>query len=51
MDNLGERIIRDKAEAARKREEATILKAQAKRLLIDADEIERLLELAREARG
>lgn len=47
MDQLGQRIVKDKAEAMQKRMEADRLEAQAKLLRRDAAEIERLLELAR----
>jgi len=49
MDQLGQRIIRDKAEAMQKRMEADRLEAQAKILRRDADEITRLLEMARQS--
>lgn len=47
MDKLGERIIQDQSEVAKKRSEANQLELQAARLRREADEIERLLNLAR----
>lgn len=47
MDNLGNRIIADKGQAAFNRARADELERQARKLRSDADEIERLLELAR----
>jgi hypothetical protein len=47
MDELGNRIIADKAQAAYNRAQADVLEKKAKALRQEADEIERLLELAR----
>jgi hypothetical protein len=47
MDKLGQRIVEDRAEIARKREEARKLQWQSNRLEREASEMERLLELAR----
>jgi len=47
MDELGERIIRDKATVLEKHKLADELEKQAAHLRREADEIERLLELAR----
>lgn len=47
MDELGSRIAKDNAEIQRKRSEAYDLERQAKLLREEADELERLLELAR----
>lgn len=47
MDTLGERIIRDEAEIRAKRDEALRLEARVTQLRREANEIERLLDLAR----
>lgn len=47
MDELGQRIIRDRATILEKRREAYRLQAEAIRLRNEANEMERLLELAR----
>jgi hypothetical protein len=47
MDELGQRIIRDTEAIAAKRDRASQLEAEARKLRRDADEMERLLELAR----
>lgn len=47
MDDLGNRIIKDNAKIQCKRSEAYDLEKQAKLLREEADELERLLELAR----
>lgn len=49
MDALGERILRDQTEAAKKRSQANLLELEAAKLRREANEIERLLELARRA--
>jgi hypothetical protein len=49
MSKLGDRIARDRAEAAQKRREADAKEAEAAKLRREADEIERLCELARQA--
>jgi hypothetical protein len=49
MDALGKRIERDRAEAAQKRREADEKEKEAVKLRRDADEIDRLCELARSA--
>jgi hypothetical protein len=47
MDELGNRIIADEGQIAFNRAKADELERQARALRRDADEIERLLELAR----
>lgn len=47
MDKLGERLIRDRDLVAEKRSLADDFERKAKRLRSEADEIERLAELAR----
>lgn len=47
MDELGKRIERDRAEIYAKNAEAERLEHRAKTLRREADEIERLLQLAR----
>lgn len=47
MDKLGQRIIDDTAEIQRMRGEAQDHESEARRLRQEADEMERLLELAR----
>lgn len=47
MDKLGDRIVADKAQIASNRTRADLLERQAAALRREADEIERLLELAR----
>lgn len=47
MDALGNRIIADRAQASFNRSRADELERQARKLRAEADEIERLLELAR----
>jgi hypothetical protein len=47
MDDLGNRIIADKAQIASNRTRADLLERQAKALRDEANEIERLLEQAR----
>lgn len=49
MDALGKRIIEDKAQIAFLRSEAEVLERKAAKNRRDADELERLLELARRA--
>lgn len=48
MDKLGQRIEKDRAAINRKRRSADNYEETAKRLRREADEIERLLELARQ---
>jgi hypothetical protein len=47
MDKLGQRIIRDTATIQRLRGEAQDHESEARKLRQEADELERLLELAR----
>jgi hypothetical protein len=47
MDELGNRIVADEAQMAFNRSRADELERQARALRKEADEIERLLELAR----
>jgi hypothetical protein len=47
MDALGERIIRERAEIAAKRQRGAALQAEALKLFEESDEQARLLELAR----
>lgn len=47
MDDLGKRIVEDRAQIAFNRAKADELERQATKLRSDADEMERLLELAR----
>lgn len=49
MDQLGQRIVKDKAEIMQKRMEADRLEARAQILRREAIEIERLMELARQS--
>lgn len=51
MDDLGQRLIRDRYLIEAKRQRAGELKQEAEILLREADEIERLSELARAAHG
>lgn len=48
MDSLGERVIRDEALIAGLRDAANQAERDAKRMRDEANEIERLLELARQ---
>lgn len=47
MDNLGERIINDRAAIKQRRDRANEMEIEARRLRRETDEIERLLDLAR----
>ena len=47
MDKLGQRIVDDTAEIEAKRTEADVLERRARTLRSEANEMERLLELAR----
>jgi hypothetical protein len=47
MDALGERIVRERAQIAAKEQRGAALQAEALRLFAEADEMRRLLELAR----
>ncbi|MGY3581391.1 FtsZ-binding cell division protein ZapB [Bradyrhizobium sp. USDA 4341] len=47
MDQLGQRIVDDRATIRAKRLEADELEERARRLRQEADEMERLLQLAR----
>lgn len=49
MDDLGKRIVADEAQISFNRTRADEFERQAKRLRQEADEIERLLELARQS--
>jgi len=51
MDNIGERIIKDRAAAEAKRKEAQNLESRARHLRWEAEEIERLLGLAMLEKG
>ena len=49
MDKLGDRIVADQAQISFNRTRADEFERQAKRLREEANEIERLLELARQS--
>lgn len=49
MDQLGQRIINDQAAIRQRRDRANELELEAARLRREADEIERLMELARQS--
>lgn len=51
MDDLGKRIIEDTAKIRQKRADAFNLEQQAELLKSEANELERLLELARISHG